>query len=97
MAKLHSKIPYPKPNLVIRYFPKSFIFFRNLDIVVSTVLKEALELHTLLRISRLENILFLFFIRNSRRLNSFLVRLIFSSCMVHTFISKLSFNSLYIS
>ena len=94
MAKLHSKIPYPNPNLVIKYLPKFFIFLRNLDIVVSTVLKETLESHTLLRISCLECILFLFFIRNSRRLNSFFVRLISSPSIVHTFMSKLRLSSL---
>ena len=94
MAKPYSKIPYPNPNLVIKYFPKFFIFLRNLDIVVSTVLKETLESHTLLRIFCLECILFLFFIRNSRRLNSFLVRLISSPPIVHTFMSKLRFSSL---
>ena len=94
MAKLHSKIPYPNPNLVIKYLPKFFIFLRNLDIVVSTVLKETLESHTLLRISCLECILFLFFIRNSRRLNLFFVRLISSHSIVHTFMSKLRFSSL---
>ena len=94
MAKPYSKIPYPNPNLVIKYLPKFFIFLRNLDIVVSTVLKETLESHTLLRISCLECILFLFFIRNSRRLNSFFVRLISSPSIVHTFMSKLRLSYL---
>ena len=97
MAKLHPKIPYLKPSLVTKYLPRSSIFLHNLDIIVSVVLKETLEFHTLLKISCLECILFLFFIRNSRRLNSFFVRLISPLPMVHTFISKLSFSSLTIS